>query len=71
MRGTMGCLQNGNSKFKKTTDSQHNKAVDIEPVSTKELLRRGTQREMGCRHQLYLDLANRAELYPGRHCSDL
>ena len=23
----MGCLRNGNQKFKKTTDSQHNKAV--------------------------------------------
>ena len=40
----------------------------IEP-SRPELLRRGTQREMGCRHQLYLDGTGLA--VPGRHARPL
>ena len=65
MRGN-GLSPKRKQKFKKTTDSQPQQGRRIEP-SRPELLRRGTQREMGCRHQLYLDGTGLA--VPGRHGS--
>ena len=67
MRGN-GLSPKRKQKFKKTTDSQHNKAV-ASNLLDQNFSRRGTQREMGCRHQLYLDGTGLA--VPGRHARPL
>ena len=57
MRGN-GLSPKRKQKFKKTTDSQHNKAVASNLLDQNFSAER-THREMGCRHQLYLRTAQR------------
>ena len=76
---TLGELQHGHQesfvplniwelKVQKDDGQPAQQGRRIEP-SRPELLRRGTQREMGCRHQLYLDGTGLA--VPGRHARPL
>ena len=68
MRGN-GLSPKRKQKFKKTTDSQHNKAVASNLLDQNFSAEAATQREMGCRHQLYLDGTGLA--VPGRHARPL